>query len=50
MNANLINEEYATFLDDLKNRVVASRYKAAQAVNKELILLYYHVGTAILSS
>lgn len=40
--------DYAEFLEQLKNRVASSRYKAARAVNKELILLYHHIGTEIL--
>jgi predicted nuclease of restriction endonuclease-like (RecB) superfamily len=37
-------------LSDLKTRVASSRYKAALAINKELILLYHHIGGIILSS
>ena len=37
-------------LDDLKKRVAASRYKAALSVNKELVLLYHHIGSQILES
>lgn len=37
-------------MTDLKQRVASSRYKAALSVNKELTLLYHHIGTAILGS
>jgi predicted nuclease of restriction endonuclease-like (RecB) superfamily len=47
---NIINENYATLLNDLKNRVASSRYKAALAVNRDLILLYHHIGIEILNS
>ena len=47
---NLTSKEYSFFLDDLKKRVVESRYKAARSVNKELIMLYHHVGMQILES
>ena len=42
--------EYASFIENLKQRVAISRYQAARSVNKELILLYHHIGTQILKS
>lgn len=48
MTKNITTQEYNRFLADLKNRVAASRYKAALSVNKELILLYHHIGLQIL--
>lgn len=50
MTNNIINQDYTTFLEDLKGRVASSRYKAALSVNKELILLYHHMGSEILKS
>lgn len=50
MSKIIIDTEYNKLLSDLKNRVATSRYKAALSVNKELILLYHHVGTQILDS
>jgi predicted nuclease of restriction endonuclease-like (RecB) superfamily len=50
MNKKIINQEYSKFLADLKERVESSRYKAALSVNKELILLYHHIGTQILEA
>jgi len=47
---NNISKDYAQFFDDLKKKVVSSRYKAASSVNKELILLYHHIGLGILDS
>jgi predicted nuclease of restriction endonuclease-like (RecB) superfamily len=47
---NIINQEYSKFLADLKERVASSRYKAALSVNKELILLYHHIGMQILEA
>jgi predicted nuclease of restriction endonuclease-like (RecB) superfamily len=44
-----IDSHYKKFLEDLKNRVSTSRYQAAKTVNKELILLYHHIGTEILN-
>jgi hypothetical protein len=45
---DIMNAEYNQLLADLKQRVAASRYKAARAVNRELILLYHHIGSEIL--
>ena len=39
---------YDLFLTDLKQRISAARVKAALAVNKELILLYWEIGCDIL--
>lgn len=39
---------YAEFLEKLKDRVAASRLRAARAVNTELITLYHYIGTEIL--
>jgi len=50
LNANGFKNDYHALLGILKQRVYASRYKAALQVNKELILLYHHVGAQILQS
>lgn len=50
MNKNIINPEYIKFLEQLKERVASSRYRAALSANKELILLYHSIGTEILRS
>lgn len=50
MSKNIINQEYNKLLRDLKERVASSRYKAALSVNKELIMLYHHIGVQILES
>ena len=50
MNKNIINVEYNKFLQRLKERVASSRYKAALSVNRELILLYHHIGRQILEA
>lgn len=46
----IINTDYTLFLEDLKKRVYDSRYRAALQVNKELILLYHHIGNQILEA
>jgi predicted nuclease of restriction endonuclease-like (RecB) superfamily len=48
MNLTFIDNKYNSFLEDLKVRVSSSRHKAALSVNKELILLYHHIGSEIL--
>ena len=49
-NKNIVGKSYFQFLETLKSRVLSSRYQAARSVNKELILLYHHIGTEILKS
>lgn len=50
MTEAIINQDYTQFLSDLKERVASSRYKAALSVNRELVLLYHHIGTQILQA
>src|SRR5581483_5090305 len=45
---NRIPEGYDEFLRDLKQRISAAQMKAVLAVNRELILLYWHIGREIL--
>ena len=40
--------DYPTFLNDLKTQIRVSRTKAALAVNRELVLLYWNIGKRIL--
>lgn len=41
--------QYQTFLNALKNRIRTAQIKAAIAVNRELILLYWQIGRDILT-
>jgi predicted nuclease of restriction endonuclease-like (RecB) superfamily len=50
MTKDILNKDYSNFLFSLKERVTTSRYKAALAVNKELLSLYHHIGTEVLES
>ena len=43
MTKNIAGDNYKKFLDDLKSRVVTSRYKAALSANREMLLLYHHI-------
>src|SRR5262245_17851520 len=40
--------DYGAFLDDLKGRIRSAQIRAAVAVNRELILLYWQIGREIL--
>jgi predicted nuclease of restriction endonuclease-like (RecB) superfamily len=46
---DLITEDYAAFLEDIKNRVANAQIKAALSVNRELVLLYWQIGREILN-
>ncbi len=46
--SNLMPAGYDQFLSDLKERVARAQVKAALAVNRELVLLYWSIGRAIL--
>ena len=50
MTKNIISPEYKLFLNNFKKRVMAARNKAIFTINKELILLYHHIGKQILKS
>ncbi|MBN9565282.1 MAG: hypothetical protein J0G29_04190 [Alphaproteobacteria bacterium] len=45
-----LTKEYANLLIELKKQITASRYKAARAINKELIYLYHGIGKSILEN
>ena len=40
--------DYIALLSDLKTQIRAARTKAALAVNRELVLLYWSIGKRIL--
>ena len=45
--AMLTTPEYRQFIEDLKARVTSARISAARSVNRDLILLYWDIGRAI---
>jgi predicted nuclease of restriction endonuclease-like (RecB) superfamily len=45
---NELPDSYTVLLGELKERIAASRFRAALAVNSELILLYWEIGRDIL--
>jgi predicted nuclease of restriction endonuclease-like (RecB) superfamily len=42
-----LSPDYVAFVNDLKARIAAARLRAARAVNRELILLYWDIGRGI---
>jgi predicted nuclease of restriction endonuclease-like (RecB) superfamily len=48
MTDKFLSSEYSNFLKTLKERVASAQYSAARTVNKQLILLYHHIGSEIL--
>jgi predicted nuclease of restriction endonuclease-like (RecB) superfamily len=42
------DDNYSAFLKDLKSQIRRAQVKAALAVNQEVIVLYWHIGQAIL--
>lgn len=46
--SSILQSSYAPLLADLKARVRVAQVKAAVSVNRELILLYWHIGREIL--
>jgi predicted nuclease of restriction endonuclease-like (RecB) superfamily len=47
-NQHVSTAEYQQFVAELKARVLSARVSAARAVNRDLILLYWDIGRAIL--
>jgi predicted nuclease of restriction endonuclease-like (RecB) superfamily len=45
----LPNDDYASLLAELKEKIRAARLRAAVSVNRELILLYWNIGREILA-
>ncbi len=47
-NASIASRDYLQFVAELKSRIQSARISAARAVNRDLILLYWDIGRAIL--
>ncbi len=41
------NNSYLKFVQEVKQQILYSRYRAAKLVNKELLLLYFNIGRMI---
>ena len=48
MSNQIVPADYEQLLRDLKNRIRSAQIKAALAVNRELVLLYWQIGREIL--
>ena len=46
-SSKLSNENFITFVKEIKEQILSSQYKALKAVNKELINLYWDIGKSI---
>jgi predicted nuclease of restriction endonuclease-like (RecB) superfamily len=47
MSQDILPSDYEVFLQSIKMRVQQAQFQALVAVNKELILLYWHIGNGI---
>jgi predicted nuclease of restriction endonuclease-like (RecB) superfamily len=47
MTKAIFHPDYPAFLDALKERILHARTSAARAINRELVLLYWDIGRAI---
>lgn len=45
--SKLLSNDYSTLLGDVKQRIRSAQYEALKAVNKELISLYWDIGSMI---
>ncbi len=50
MENGLDINRYKTIFQNVKDEIIKSQYKAMQAVNKELIFMYWHIGKIILEN
>ena len=50
MKNKLIPAGYNHFLKDIKQRIQTAQYEALKSVNKELILLYWDIGSKIVDN
>jgi hypothetical protein len=48
MGSNLPQGEYESFFQSLKERIQRAQLQAALSINRELRLLYWHIGGEIL--
>ena len=50
MQNNIEIREYKQILENIKQEVLKSQYRAMQTVNKELIFMYWHIGKIIVDN
>jgi hypothetical protein len=49
MNKDPLSGDYDSFLHELKERICNAQIRAALAVNRELVILYWQIGQEILT-
>lgn len=49
MNTSILSKDYVTFLGSIKTAIQTAHIRAHLSVNKELIMLYWHIGNEILT-
>lgn len=47
-NANILNQDYRLFREEITQRIRSAQYEALKAVNKEMIALYWDIGRRII--
>ena len=50
MENNIDISQYKKIFENVKNQILSSQYKAMQAVNRELIFMYWNIGKIILEN
>lgn len=50
MLSGIDNNNYKNIFEIIKQEILKSQYQAMQAVNKELIFMYWHIGKIILEN
>lgn len=50
MKNNIEISKYKEIFENIKNEILNAQYKAMQAVNKELIFMYWHIGKIVLEN
>lgn len=50
MQNNIEIREYKQILENIKQEILKSQYRAMQTVNKELIFMYWHIGKIIVDN
>lgn len=50
MSKNIISQEYNQLLSDIKQQVAGTQYNVVLRINRELILLYHHIGKTIIQA
>ena len=50
MDNKIDTNDYKNIFENIKQEILKSQYQAMQAVNKELIFVYWHIGKIILEN